>query len=229
MSSVREANVQEEAKKESIGHAWMHDDLSINMILHFDLPGMMGDSLVTFNPGDPQYQDVIRHLGGISPGESKLVEPWPDTPVQPTQIAKLHLPLDAQVSSQMPGQLGILPPGQILPISSRRMLGQFQVVSVLSPECAGTTELMVRWISWYGNERFALLQLVDRTWEIEETPLPQILVTIFDANMIAIIPDEAFPDKLRAMNTDLEIAIDNLSARERNEKLERESRSAFPG
>jgi|GEM_PF-5980508 len=228
MTLLREANVQEGAKRDSIGYAWMQNDLSVTMLLRFEHSGISGDSLLTFKPGDPQYDEVLRHLGGLNPGESKLVQPWPELPVQETQIVKLHPPLSTQVSSQMTNRLGNLPPGQVLPISTKRMLGAFQVISVLSPETAGTTELMVRWISWYGKERVALLELVDRSWEIEDSPLPQILVTIYDTNVIAIIPEAEFGDKLQVMNTDLEISVNNLTPKERNEKLERESRGAFP-
>jgi hypothetical protein len=42
-----------------------------------------GDVLVsarkTYKKGDPGYDDVVSHVGGLSPGEKKLVPPWPDS------------------------------------------------------------------------------------------------------------------------------------------------------
>jgi hypothetical protein len=29
-------------------------------------------------PSDPRYQEVLKHLGGLKPGDDKLVPPWPD-------------------------------------------------------------------------------------------------------------------------------------------------------
>ena len=35
-----------------------------------------GDVLV--EPGDNNYQQIIDHVGGLKPGETKSIPPWPD-------------------------------------------------------------------------------------------------------------------------------------------------------
>jgi hypothetical protein len=38
----------------------------------------VGDGFLTYPPSDPQYAEILRHLGGLKPGETKSVPPWPD-------------------------------------------------------------------------------------------------------------------------------------------------------
>jgi hypothetical protein len=38
--------------------------------------GLVGDARLTYRPEDPQYQSILRHLGGLSIGESKPVPPF---------------------------------------------------------------------------------------------------------------------------------------------------------
>src|SRR5262249_36562973 len=38
-----------------------------------------GHGRITYAPSDPKYQETLRHIGGIRPGEQKPVPPWPDT------------------------------------------------------------------------------------------------------------------------------------------------------
>jgi len=40
--------------------------------------GLIGDSLVVYQPTDPRYRAILAHLGPIRPGESVPVRPWPD-------------------------------------------------------------------------------------------------------------------------------------------------------
>jgi hypothetical protein len=37
-----------------------------------------GQARVVYSPSHAEYQRVLAHLGGLSPGQSKLVPPWPD-------------------------------------------------------------------------------------------------------------------------------------------------------
>jgi hypothetical protein len=62
----------------SIGTARMKDDGTIVMQLRAQTGGAVGDAQVTYAPTSPQYQDVLKHLGGLRPGEEKPVPPWPD-------------------------------------------------------------------------------------------------------------------------------------------------------
>lgn len=64
--------------QESIGTATMAPDGTIMMRLRATgAGGMVGDGLVSYPPGHPQYDMVLRHLGGLRPGETKPVRPFP--------------------------------------------------------------------------------------------------------------------------------------------------------
>jgi hypothetical protein len=63
----------------SIGVATMGPDGTIELRLRANGPGgMVGEGFLTYRPSDPQYAEVLRHLGGLRPGETKGVPPWPD-------------------------------------------------------------------------------------------------------------------------------------------------------
>lgn len=38
---------------------------------------MVGDALLTYPPDHKDYAMILKHLGGIKPGESKPVPPFP--------------------------------------------------------------------------------------------------------------------------------------------------------
>lgn len=63
----------------SIGSAYLEADGTLVLILRAEGPGgIRGDSLLRYPPAHARYQDVLRHLGGLNPGEQKPVPPWPD-------------------------------------------------------------------------------------------------------------------------------------------------------
>jgi hypothetical protein len=63
----------------SIGTAWMERDGTIVLQLRAEGPGgVAGDALLHYSKNDPEYGRILRHLGGLKPGESKLVPPWPE-------------------------------------------------------------------------------------------------------------------------------------------------------
>jgi hypothetical protein len=63
----------------SIGTIKMNAERRIELRLRADGPnGERGESVLTYDPGDTDYDDVIKHVGGISPGETKAVPPWPE-------------------------------------------------------------------------------------------------------------------------------------------------------
>jgi hypothetical protein len=37
-------------------------------------------AVLMVEPGDSTYQPIIEHVGGLKPGETKSIPPWPDTP-----------------------------------------------------------------------------------------------------------------------------------------------------
>jgi hypothetical protein len=76
------ASAKEEGMK-SIGSATMKQDGTIVLELRAIGPGgERGDGLLTYPPDHPAYKEVLDHLGGLKPGESKPVPPWPDDPAE---------------------------------------------------------------------------------------------------------------------------------------------------
>jgi hypothetical protein len=62
-----------------IGMASMKEDGTIVLDLRAESrEGDVGAALFEYAPADPDYQSVLDHLGGLKPGESKLVPPWKD-------------------------------------------------------------------------------------------------------------------------------------------------------
>lgn len=68
------------ATQKPIGDAKMNADGALHVWLRAEMPagGGHGDSVMTISPGDKDYQKWLDHLGGMKPGDSKLVPPWPD-------------------------------------------------------------------------------------------------------------------------------------------------------
>ncbi|MBI4532466.1 MAG: hypothetical protein HY711_00855 [Candidatus Melainabacteria bacterium] len=61
----------------SIGVAWMEEDGTISLQLRAEGPGkVVGDALLTYPKTHPKYEDILKHLGGLKPGEYKPVSPW---------------------------------------------------------------------------------------------------------------------------------------------------------
>lgn len=66
-------------RTESIGSAVMLADGTIELMLRAEGPGgMRGDAKFSYPPGHPQYREILAHLGGLEPGASKPVPPWPE-------------------------------------------------------------------------------------------------------------------------------------------------------
>lgn len=60
-----------------IGSATMTDDRTIVLDLRAEGPGIVGIARLTYPPSHPDYWRIFNHLGGIRPGECKLVPPFP--------------------------------------------------------------------------------------------------------------------------------------------------------
>lgn len=68
---------QRASPQESIGEATMLADHSIQLRLRAEtVDGAVGDALVVLRPGQKNYDSTLQHLGGLEPGQSKLVPPW---------------------------------------------------------------------------------------------------------------------------------------------------------
>ena len=64
-----------------IGLARMLKDRTIVVLAYAEAPGPGGEVSefqLIFKPGDHQYQELLRHLGGLKPGQSKGIPPWPE-------------------------------------------------------------------------------------------------------------------------------------------------------
>jgi hypothetical protein len=67
---------QSAPKVQFIGMASMSDDGTVTLRLTMTSDGKPADAIITYKVGDPRYEEVLRHLGGLSPGQTKPVPPW---------------------------------------------------------------------------------------------------------------------------------------------------------
>jgi hypothetical protein len=65
-------------EKETIGSAKLLEDGTIVLQLRIEEGSLIGDSLIEYKPGDPNYEEVKKHVGDLKVGEEKLIPPWPD-------------------------------------------------------------------------------------------------------------------------------------------------------
>ncbi len=61
----------------SIGTAKMLDDGTIELRLFAQERGVAGQATLRYSQTHPNYTEILRHLGGLKPGELKSVPPWP--------------------------------------------------------------------------------------------------------------------------------------------------------
>ena len=61
-----------------IGDAIMQDDGTIVVRLRRTTDGRNVSGSVSYRVSDPHYQAVLDHIGGLKPGEVKLVPAWPE-------------------------------------------------------------------------------------------------------------------------------------------------------
>ena len=62
-----------------VGTATMRDDGTIVLDLRAEsAQGDIGMAQFEYPLSDPEYPAILDHLGGLKPGESKLVPPWED-------------------------------------------------------------------------------------------------------------------------------------------------------
>ena len=62
-----------------IGDALMSDDGTIVIRMRRTTDGKNVSGEVSYRVGDPHYKEVLDHLGGMKPGEVKLVPAWPES------------------------------------------------------------------------------------------------------------------------------------------------------
>ena len=64
--------------EKSIGVATMLADGTILVGVPGPEPGSRARAVLMVEPGDNNYQSIIDHVGGLKPGETKPIPPWPD-------------------------------------------------------------------------------------------------------------------------------------------------------
>jgi hypothetical protein len=61
-----------------VGTAEMLEDGTIALHLRATSDGKPASDTLTYKVGDHAYDDILRHLGGLRPGETKPFRPWKD-------------------------------------------------------------------------------------------------------------------------------------------------------
>jgi hypothetical protein len=61
-----------------VGTAAMLDDGTLSLHLRLTGDGKPVDDILTYKVSDRAYDSILRHLGGLSPGETKPFRPWKD-------------------------------------------------------------------------------------------------------------------------------------------------------
>jgi hypothetical protein len=60
------------------GTAAMLDDGTLSLHLRLTGDGKPADDVLTYKVSDRAYDNILRHLGGLRPGETKPFRPWKD-------------------------------------------------------------------------------------------------------------------------------------------------------
>ncbi len=76
-SASAAAPVASVAKGKAIGTAKMESDGTLVVTLYTP-PPMRGQSQKSYLKGDPRQERYLKHVGGLAPGEEKLIPPFPD-------------------------------------------------------------------------------------------------------------------------------------------------------
>lgn len=64
--------------EKSVGIATMLQNGTILVGVSGPDSGSRAQAVLMVEPGDSNYQLIIDHLGGLKPGETKPIPPWPD-------------------------------------------------------------------------------------------------------------------------------------------------------
>jgi hypothetical protein len=61
-----------------LGIATMLDDGTLTLHLRLSNDGKPVDETLTYKVSDRAYDNILRHIGGLRPGETKEFRPWKD-------------------------------------------------------------------------------------------------------------------------------------------------------
>lgn len=70
--------MQEHQDDHPIGTAKMLADGTLVLALRAETESAVGHAEFQYAKDDPEYARILKHIGGIKPGEEKLVLPFPD-------------------------------------------------------------------------------------------------------------------------------------------------------
>ncbi|MBF0105538.1 MAG: hypothetical protein HQM16_09465 [Deltaproteobacteria bacterium] len=77
--SVHPPLEQHATQAKAIGTARMETDGTIVLQLRAEgVAGALGDAIFRYPPSHPEYKKLLKHVGGLKPGEEKPVPPWPE-------------------------------------------------------------------------------------------------------------------------------------------------------
>lgn len=63
---------------EPIGSAKMLADRTLVLSLRAETDGSIGHAEFKYYKDDPNYAEILRHIGGLEPGDEKVVLPFPE-------------------------------------------------------------------------------------------------------------------------------------------------------
>jgi hypothetical protein len=71
----------------SVGTATMAQDGTLTLMLRTETAdGLVGEMVMVVPPGDPRHAGMVRHLGGIAPGQARAIPPFPDPEIDPNSV-----------------------------------------------------------------------------------------------------------------------------------------------
>jgi len=71
----------------------MTDDGVLTLRLRSLPPGPIGEGTMRYKPGDPEYEDIKKHIGGIAPGAIPPCAETEPSPFTSTLSTPLALPV----------------------------------------------------------------------------------------------------------------------------------------
>ena len=68
----------EDDEPETVGSAYMQKDGTIELSLRtVASDGTIGEAMLAVGPDDERHASMVKHLGGIKPGEGRPIPPFP--------------------------------------------------------------------------------------------------------------------------------------------------------
>ena len=79
-----EVDARGKEERSYIGTAEMKTDGTIILQLRAELPNGFGEGYFVYPPPHPGYQNILKHIAPLEPGQSTRVRPWPENKTEPT-------------------------------------------------------------------------------------------------------------------------------------------------